>query len=179
MKPGDPHYDAILSLWKSGIMNGISETEFYPEGTLTRGMLVTILYRLEGIPDAEDKGTFTDVPDGMWYTDSVEWAASHGIVNGYGDGRFGPTDEITREQLAAILFRYAGFRGYDAGIDEDTNYLSYNDVFDIADYAKLPMFWSIENDMIFDTDGDLHPSSPALRREAAAAIQGFFDNIVK
>ena len=86
---------------------------------------------------------------------------------------------MTREQLAAILYRYADYKGYSVAIDENTNYLSYNDVFDIADYAKLPMFWSVENDMITDTDGDLNPSVPALRWEVAAAIRAFCENAAK
>ena len=160
-------------------MNGISDKLFDPYGTLTRGMVVTILYRIEGSPDVEYNGTFTDVPDGEWFTDGVEWAASKGIVNGYGNGKFGPTDEVTREQLAAILYRYAGFKGYDVSIDENTNFLSYNDVFDIAEYAKLPMFWAIENDMILDTNGDLRPAKAALRWEVAAAIRAFCEKVAK
>ena len=160
-------------------MNGISASLFDPFGTLTRGMVVTILYRIEGSPDVEYKGTFTDVPDGTWYTNGVEWAASKGIVNGYGNGKFGPTDEVTMEQLTAILYRYAAFKGYDVSIDENTNYLSYTDVFDIAGYAKLPMFWAIENDMILDTDGYLRPAEAALRWEVAAAIRAFCEKVAK
>ena len=175
----DSFYDDVKFVYDHDIMNGVSDTKFDPCGTLTRGMVVTILYRLEGEPEVEWKGVFTDVPGGMWFSDGVEWAASKGIVNGYGNGKFGPTDEVTREQLAAILYRYAGFRGYDVGIGENTNYLSYNDVFDIAEYARLPMFWAIEKDMILDTDGDLRPAEAALRWEVAAAIRGFCENAGK
>ena len=176
----EPAYaDAVGYVYENGIMNGVSETLFDPRGTLTRGMVVTILYRLEGSPDAEYKGTFSDVPDGTWYADGVEWAAENGIVNGCGGGKFGPDDEVTREQLAAILYRYAQAKGVDVGIDENTNYLSYSDVFEIADYARLPMFWAVENDMILDTDGDLRHAEPALRWEVAAAIQAFCENAAK
>ena len=88
-------------------------------------------------------------------------------------------DEVTRKQIAAILYRYAGFKGYDVSIDENTNFLSYNDVFDIAGYAKLPMYWAIENEMILDTDGYLRPAEAALRWEVAAAIRAFRENAVK
>ena len=177
--PGSELGDIVGYVYENGIMNGVSETLFDPYGTLTRGMEVTILYRLEGEPEAAYCGTFMDVPAGEWFTDGVEWAASKGIVNGYGNGKFGPTDEVTREQLAAILYRYAGFKGYDVIIDENTNYLSYTDVFDIAEYARLPMFWAIENDMILDTNGDLRHAEPALRWEVAAAIRGFCENVGK
>ena len=175
----DSFCEDVKYVYDEGIMNGISSSLFDPFGTLTRGMVVTILYRIEGSPDVEYKGTFTDVPDGVWYTDGVEWAAAHGIVNGYGNGKFGPTDEVTREQLAAILYRYAGFKGYDVSIDENTNFLSYNDVFDIAGYAKLPMYWAIENEMILDTDGYLRPAEAALRWEVAAAIRAFCEKVAK
>ncbi|MBE6726853.1 MAG: S-layer homology domain-containing protein [Ruminococcaceae bacterium] len=175
----DPFYAAVKYVYDNNIMNGVSATKFDPYATLTRGMIVTILYRLEGEPAVAYSGTFTDVPSGEWYTDGVEWAAMTGIVNGYGNGKYRPTDPVTREQLAAILYRYADYKGYSVAIDENTNYLSYNDVFDIADYAKLPMFWSVENDMITDTDGDLNPSVPALRWEVAAAIRAFCENAAK
>ena len=110
---------------------------------------------------------------------AISYASQKGIIEGYGNGKFGPMDEVTREQLAAILYRYAGFKGYSTAIDENTNYLSYNDVFDIAEYARLPMFWAIENDMILDTDGDLRHAKSALRREVAAAIRAFSENVVR
>ena len=99
--------------------------------------------------------------------------------DGYGDGKFGPTDEVTREQLAAILYRYAAFKGDDVSIDGDTNCLSCSDAFDIAEYARLPMFRATWNDMIFDTNGNLRPAEAAVRREVAAAIRGFCENAVK
>ena len=165
--------------YENGIMNGVSDILFDPYGTLTGGMVVTILYRMEGEPETAYGGTFMDVPAGEWFTDGVEWAASKGIVNGCGNGKFGPTDEVTREQLAAILYRYAGFKGYDVSIDENTNYLSFDGVFDIAEYARIPMFWAIENEMILDTNGDLRHAEPALRWEVAAAMRGFCENVGK
>ncbi|MBR5367028.1 MAG: carbohydrate-binding domain-containing protein, partial [Clostridia bacterium] len=135
VSPNSPYYDDIQYVYENDIMNGMSETEFGENLPLTRGMIVTILHRVEGRPEVAYTGAFTDVADGMWYTDGVEWAASHGIVLGYGDGRYGPDDNVTREQLAAILFRYAKFKGYDVSVGEDTNILSYYDAFTWGDWA--------------------------------------------
>ena len=175
----DSFFEDVKYVCENGIMNGVSDHEFAPNSTLTRAMIVTILYRMEKEPAVNFKGTFTDVDAGTWYSDSVEWAAENGVVNGYGDGKFGPNDPVTREQLAAILYRYAGKKGFDTSIDENTNYLSYNDVFEIADYAKLPMYWSIGNDMITETNGNLNPAVPARRSEVAAAIHAFLENAAK
>ncbi len=176
---GPDLYDTVRFVYENGIMNGVSDTAFDPDGTLTRGMIVTILYRLEGEPAAPYSGTFTDVPEGEWYAPGVEWAARNGVVNGYGGCKYGPEDPVTREQLAAILWRYAEFRGLPVSVGEDMNFLSYNDVFDIAEYAKLPMFWALETGVISDRDGDLDPGSPALRREVAAAMTAFCGNAAK
>ena len=177
--PADPYRSDVEYVWENGIMNGFSETEFAPDKNLRRAEVVTILYRVEGEPETPFRGTFSDVEEGLWYSDAIEWAAENGIVKGYPSGKFGPDDLVTREQLAAILHRYAGFKGYSADIDENTNYLSYNDVFEIADYAKLPVFWSLENGILTDTDGDLNPTVPALRHEVASAIRAFCENVAK
>ena len=177
--PTEPYRSDVEYVWENGIMNGFSETEFAPDKNLRRAEVVTILYRVEGEPETPFRGTFSDVEEGLWYSDAIEWAAENGIVKGYPSGKFGPDDLVTREQLAAILYRYAGFKGYSADIDENTNYLSYNDVFEIADYAKLPVFWSLENGILTDTDGDLNPAVPALRHEVASAIRAFCENVAK
>ena len=110
-------------------------TEFGENLPLTRGMIVTVLHRMEGKPEVTYSCVFTDVPAGEWYTDGVEWAASHGIVLGCSNGKYGPADPVTREQLAAILFRYANWKGYDTSIGEDTNILSCDDAFTWGDWA--------------------------------------------
>ena len=151
----------------------ISDTLFDPFGTLTGGMVVTILHRLEGEPEVAYSGTFTDVPDGTWYTDGVEWAASKGIVNGYGDGQFGPTDEVTREQLAAILYRYAAFRGCEiqtAGFLPDGN---------ISPWAVEYVNRAAANGVLRVSGGTVRATEKALRREVAAAIRGFCENAGK
>ena len=108
----DSFYDDVKFVFENGIMNGVSATEFAPFSTLTRAMIVIILYRVEGEPLIPYTGAFADVEDGTWYTYGVEWAAANGIVNGYDEGKYGPNDAVTLEQLAAILNRYAVFKGY-------------------------------------------------------------------
>lgn len=108
------YYDAVRFVYERGMMAGTGNNQFSPNVTTTRAMIVTILYRLENQP-AAGSSNFTDVPADQWYTNAVAWAAANGIVGGYGDGRFAPNDIITREQMAAILYRYAQYKGYDVG----------------------------------------------------------------
>lgn len=114
MNTSDWYYDAVQYAYEKGMMNDTSATTFSPNDTTTRGMIVTILHRMEGTPAAVGT-TFTDVPTGQWYSDAVSWASANGIVGGYGNGLFGPGDPITREQMAAILNRYSQHKGYDTG----------------------------------------------------------------
>ena len=173
---GGDLYDIVKYVYDRKIMNGVSDTEFSPYTTLTRGMIVTILYRLEGEPFIAYSGAFTDVPDGTWYTAGVEWAALNGIVNGYGDGRFGPEDPVTREQLAAILYRYADRKGCDVSVGEDTNILSYDDAFDICDWAMSAVQWACGTGVLDSGSGSLlRPADEATRAEVAQAIRAFLE----
>ncbi len=166
----DEWYGAVRSVYEAGIMEGVTNTRFSPSETLTRGMVVTVLYRLEGRPAVSYAGAFTDVPDGTWYTDGVEWAASLGIVNGYGDGTFGPSDDVTREQLAAILYRYAAYKGTDP-VPADA-VISDADL--ISGWAEIPAYWAAgEGILVCGPDGALRPGEKALRWEVAAAVEPF------
>ncbi|MBQ7981943.1 MAG: S-layer homology domain-containing protein, partial [Clostridia bacterium] len=131
----DVYYEDILYVYRQGLMNGTDGTHFSPDTTLSRAMLVTMLWRMEGCPAVDSLMPFTDVPADSWYTEAVRWAASEKIVEGYSDTAFGPTDPITREQFATILWRYAKYKGYDVSGGEDTNILSYEDAFSISEYA--------------------------------------------
>lgn len=122
-------------------MNGTGETTFSPDETTTRGMIVTMLHRLEKEPAAAAAG-FADVDAGSWYADAVAWAAANGVVNGVSDTAFAPETAITREQMAAILYRYAQLKGYDVSVGEDTNILSYTDAGQISEYAIPAMQWA-------------------------------------
>ena len=175
-----PCYDDVKYVYEKGIMNGVSETLFAPEEPLLRCMIVTILYRLEGEPEIEYSGTFTDVPDGEWYSAGVEWAASVGIVLGYGDGTFGVADDVSREQLAAILHRYAVWKGYDVSVGEDTNILSYGDAFDIDEWAMPAMQWACGAEIYKeDADGNIRPFDAVSRAEIANAIHVFMEKVAK
>ncbi len=126
----DWYYDEVQYVYENGLMSGTSATTFSPDTTTTRGMIVTILHRLEGTPAVSTSGTFADVTAGRYYTDAVEWASANGIVGGYGNGRFGPNDPITREQMAAILYRYAAYKEYDVSGAADLS--GYSDASSIS-----------------------------------------------
>ncbi len=155
------------------IMAGVSDELFDPYGSTTRAMLAAILYRLEGSPAVVGGSSFNDVEPGAWYTNGVIWAEQKGIIAGYGDGTYGVDDPITREQMAAILYRFAQYKGYDVSVGEETNILSYNDAFDISEYAIPAMQWACGAGIIQGSYGSLMPLSDATRAEIAAIIQRF------
>ena len=127
--------DGVRYVYEKGLMAGTSATTFGPDVTTTRGMIATILWRLAGSPQVDYAMAFDDVAAGSWYAEAIRWAASEGIVSGYGDGKFGPDDIITREQMAAMLYRYAQYKGYDVSVGENTNLLSYTDFESLSEYA--------------------------------------------
>ena len=168
------YYDAVSYVYANGLMDGVSASEFAPDTTLTRAMLVTILWRMEGEPVVNYLMPFTDVDGGAWYAEAVRWAASEGIVTGVSDTSFAPNAEITREQLAAILWRYAKYKGYDVSIGESTNILSYTDFDEIGEYAIPALQWACGEGIISGRGGGiLDPRGTASRAEAAAMLQRF------
>lgn len=175
---GDWFADAVRFVYESGMMNGVSETSFAPHATTSRSMIVTILYRLEGEPVVDYAMDFTDVAGDAYYTEAVCWAASEGIVGGYGGGLFGSDDAVTREQLAVILYRYAVYKGYDVSIGEDTNILSYADFADLSEYAIPAMQWACGAGVITGvTDATLVPQGEATRAQVAAMLMRFVEAI--
>ena len=175
----DWFYDDVAYVYENGLMNGTSETTFSPYISTTRGMIVTILYRMEGKPAVFEACPFTDVKAGAYYERAVVWAAENGIVKGYGNGCFGPDDQITREQMAAILYRYAKNRGLDVSVGEDTNILSYDDALDISEYAVPAMQWACGAKIIRGAAGRLTPGEKATRAQAAAILRRFCENVLK
>ena len=172
---GSWYYDAVRYVTEKGLMNGVTADSFAPNATTTRGMIVTILYRLENEP-AAGKCSFTDVTAGQWYTDAVAWAAA-GIVNGYGD-TFGPNDAITREQMAAILYRYASYKGYNVSAQADLS--GYTDAGRTSAYAVEAMRWANAEELITGvTASTLVPGGSAIRAQAAAILMRFCENLSK
>ena len=175
---GDWFADAVRFVYENGMMNGVSETDFAPHATTSRSMIVTILYRLEGEPVVDYAMGFTDVAGDAYYAEAVRWAASEGIVGGYGGGLFGSDDAVTREQLAVILYRYAVYKGYDVSIGEDTNILSYADFADLSEYAIPAMQWACGAGVITGvTDATLVPQGEATRAQVAAMLMRFVEAI--
>ncbi len=174
--PEDAWYrEAVEYVHRNGLMKGVTDRAFAPDDSLTRGMLVTILHRLEDEPASPASG-FADVKSGAWYAEAVHWAAANGIVGGYGDGRFAPNDAITREQLAAILYRYARYKGCDVTGSADLT--GFSDVSDISGYAMGAMSWANAMGLVNGTGAaTLMPGGLAARGQVAAILMRFCENI--
>ena len=174
VNPTDWFYDDVKYAYENGLMNGVSDTEFDPNANITRGMFVTVLYRMDGSPEG-GTSSFADVPADAYYHDAVAWASANGIVNGYSDTEYGPEDDILREQMATMLYRYAAYKDIDTSVKEDTNILSYTDAGDISEYAIPAIQWACGTGLMSGNgDGTLTPLSNAIRAEAAAVF-GRFD----
>jgi len=172
----DWFYDAVRFVHENGLIVGTGGTAFSPQANTSRGMIVTILYRLEGTPGA-GANTFSDVAAGKYYTDAVAWAAENEIVSGYGDGKFGPEDAITREQMAVILMNYAKFKGYDVSMSTDLS--KYTDEGSISSWAKDAISWANAAGLIRGDSAKLTPAGYAERCQVAAILQRFIENFVK
>lgn len=171
----DWYYNAVQYAYEKGMMSGTSTTTFAPNATTTRGMIVTILHRMEGTPAATGTA-FTDVPAGQWYSDAVSWASANGIVGGYGNGLFGPGDPITREQMAAILNRYSTHKGYDTGTAGSI--AGFSDAAQVSSYAVEPMAWAVGNGLISGTGNNtLAPEGNATRAQVATILMRFCENV--
>lgn len=170
------YYDAVQFVYENKLMAGTGETTFGPDAAISRGMIVTILHRLAGSPDV-GTSDFTDVPANQYYSDAVAWAAANGVVSGYGDGRFGPNDPITREQMALILQGYARLEGKDVSARTDLSV--YTDVGAVSNYALEAMRWARAVGLINGTsDTTLTPRGTATRAQAAVILRGFCENVV-
>ena len=170
----DWFYGDVMFVYENGLMLGTSKTLFSPHGTATRGMMATILWRMEGSPVPKGKNSFTDVEDGKWYADAITWTAENGIFAGYGKDKFGPDDPITREQLAAIFYRYADYKGYDLAVKGNLD--KFKDADKITDYAKTAMQWAVGSGLVKGKSGNLlDPQGTATRAEIAAMLHRFIE----
>ena len=171
------YHDGVHYCLENGLMRGVSGGKFLPDGSTTRAQLVTILWRLEGSPETTGAVRFGDTAGGAWYTEAVRWAAGCGVVKGYDNGCFGPNDAVTREQMAAILYRYAQHKGYDVSAGKDTNILSFNDAFAVSEYAIPAMQWACGSGMVrgIAQKGGmfLAPGDTTTRAQAATLIMRF------
>ena len=177
VQKGDWFYPSVEYVYQNGMMNGITDTLFKPNANTTRAQIVTILYRLEGEPQA-DPCSFTDVAEGQWFFKEVSWAAANGIVNGYPDGSFGPNKDISREQMAAILYRYAQAKGYDLTADADLS--GFADAGQINNYAKTAMSWAVTQGLMNGVeDTRIAPKGQATRAQIATLFMRFNETFVK
>ena len=168
--------DYVIS---NGLMNGVGESLFNPNGTLTRAMLVTVLYRIAGEPETDNDAGFEDVADGMWYTDAINWAEAEGVVTGYDAERFGPYDAVTREQMAAMLWRFAKSTGIDTSDAEKTDISAYSDAEKVSTYAVSAMKWACGEGIIKGiTTTTLVPQGDATRAQVAAVLHRFCENVL-
>ena len=169
---GDWFYDAVRCAYENSLMDGVGDNLFAPNSETTRAQLVTILYRLAGEPEPGGDSGFADVAAGTWYTDAVAWAAENGIVNGVSDTEFAPGDDITREQLAAILYRYAAYQGYDVSQRADLS--GFGDAESISGYAQEALSWAHAQGLVLGfEDGSLRPQGTASRAQIAAVLMRF------
>ena len=170
----DWFYNDAMFVYKNGLMLGTSKTLFSPHGTVTRGMMATILWRMEGSLAPKDENSFTDVEAGMWYADAITWTTANGIFAGYSKDKFGPDDPVTREQLTAIFYRYADYKGYKLTVTGNLD--KFEDADKITDYAKTVMQWAVGNGLIKGkAETLLDPQGTATRAEIAAMLHRFVE----
>lgn len=178
VKSADWFYNDVKYVYEKGMMAGTAADVFAPNATTTRAMIVTILYRLEGSPAVTGTNAFADVPAGQWYTDAVNWAAANQIVKGTSATTFAPNDSITREQMAAILYRYAQYKGYDVTKKADLS--GYSDNGQVSAYAKDALAWANAAKLINGvTNTTLAPQGNATRAQVSAILHRFCDGVVK
>ena len=179
VKTGDWFYEAVQYVYDKGMMTGVSADRFAPASTTTRGMIVTILYRLENEPAVSGGSAFTDVENGAWYADAVAWAAANDIVNGTSATTFAPNSPITREQMATMLYRFAQYKGMDA-VTLQEHLTGYPDGDQVSDYAIPAMNWAVGQGLIAGMEnGTLVPQGSATRAQVATILMRFCENVMQ
>lgn len=173
--PDSWYYGAVEYAYENGLMNGVAADQFAPQTTLTRAMMAAVLANLEN-GSANTSGSFSDVADGAWYADAVNWAAENGIVNGYEDGTFRPDAPLTREQMAAFLYNYAAYKGYDVSATNDL--AQFSDAAQVSSWAADVVKWAVGADLLHGVGDDkLAPTGTATRAEVAAILANFCENV--
>ena len=172
------YHDAVAYTYINELMTGVGEAFFAPDDLCDRATIATVIYRLEKNPVVSFSAMFSDVVNGMWYTDAIEWGAANSLILGYGDATFGTFDQVTREQLAALLYRYAQFKGYDVSASSSLD--AFKDGSQVSDYAKDAMSWTVAVGLFRgDENGCLNPTAPASRADIAMLLMRFVENVVR
>ena len=169
---GEWYYDGVNDLYRRGIMDGTTETLFAPSQGLSRGQLAMIFYRMAGEPEVTAKDTYSDVPAGLWCAKAVTWASANGLVLGYEDGTFRPDQPVQRQQLVAMLFRYAAFCGMSA-VTLEENLLSFRDVGAVSGYARPAMNWAVGQGILLGSENYLMPREQATRAQVAMVLHRY------
>ena len=177
VREADWFYDDVVYAYENGLFSGTSDTTFSPNASMTRAMLVTVLYRLEGQPTVSGRSGFSDVKLNSYYEDAVTWAADNGIVNGTGATTFSPNTNVTREQMAAILYRYAQYKQYGTTASASLN--GFSDAAKVSAYAKAPLSWAVAEKLVNGSEGRLLPTGNATRAQVAAILHRFVENVAK
>lgn len=175
VKVTDWFHEAVDYVVANGIMVGVSDTSFAPNAVLTRAQMVTILYRMAGTPESETNKSFSDVKEGAWYYDAVQWAVANGVTNGMGDGTFAPNKEMTRVELVAFLAKYAKLEGKYVAADADLTV--FTDADQVAAWATEYMNWAVANGLINGSNGKLNPKGTATRAQVAKVIMTYLETI--
>lgn len=174
------YHDGVHYVLENGIMSGYGSGRFAPGDSTSRAMMAQILWNMEGKPTSNYAMSYSDVDSGAWYAEAVRWATSEKIMSGYGYGKFGPGDAMTREQLVTIMYRYAQYKGVDVSIGEDTNILSYDDALTVSEFAIPAMQWAVGSGTVGGrTNTTLNPKDTATRAEIATIIMRYCENIAK
>ena len=172
----DWYYDAVKYVYANGLMSGVSDTTFAPNANTTRGMIVTVLYRMENQPNVTIDNSFKDVKSTDYYGNAIYWAKQNNIVSGYNSTTFAPNDNITREQMAAILYRYAAYKGY--SVDKTSDLSNFNDTSNISNYALTPIKWAVSSGLISGMgDSAISPLGNASRAQIATILMRFIENL--
>lgn len=177
VRESDWFYEDVAFAYENGLFAGTSDTTFSPNASMTRAMLVTVLYRLEGQPAVNGRSGFSDVQYNGYYEDAVTWAADNGIVNGTSTTTFSPNANVTREQMAAILYRYAQYKKYNTAASSGLN--GFTDHASVSGYAAASLEWAVAEKLVNGSAGKLMPTGNATRAQVAAILHRFVENVAK
>jgi hypothetical protein len=172
-------YAGVVYAYQNKLFNGTTSTTFTPYGTMTRGQLAAVLYRMAGSPEVDTTASFSDVASDAYYAKAVAWAAQTGITGGYEDGTFRPGQAITRQQFAAFLYRYAQAMKYDVTTGANTDISGYGDAATVSNYAQAAVQWAVGNGLIQGNAGRILPTGTATRGQVAVILQRFAANVSK